>query len=119
MTDRISHIAAPDSSLDEALAPLLPSLQREALPEALATYEGDYFSWTLYDDGSARIAGHEVACPWTIERGTLVIRNIGPGAPKQGWIDRFTINFDGKSAMAKNQHNGNYKATFLTADRPN
>jgi hypothetical protein len=43
------HIAAPDASLDETLEPLLPSLQLQTLPEALATYEGQFFTWTLYD----------------------------------------------------------------------
>ena len=45
----IVHIAALDATLDEAVEPLLPSLQLQTLPEALATYEGQVFTWTLYD----------------------------------------------------------------------
>lgn len=71
------------------------------------------FSWTLYDDGSARISNHPSRCSWTVERGKLIIRNIGPGTPKEGWIDRFEIAPDGTSATATNQLGDRYGARFV------
>ncbi|MDQ7024967.1 MAG: hypothetical protein Q9P44_05350 [Anaerolineae bacterium] len=45
----ILHIVAPNMSLDAAIEPLLVPLQLQTLPEELATYDGQQFTWTFYD----------------------------------------------------------------------
>jgi hypothetical protein len=45
----ILHLFMPDTTLDEALEPLLAPLQLEALPEVSTDYEGQQFTWKLYD----------------------------------------------------------------------
>jgi hypothetical protein len=45
----ILHIVTPDATVDEALEPLLAPLQLETLPEESTNYEGQHFTWELYD----------------------------------------------------------------------
>lgn len=47
-TTYILHLALMDSSLEELIAPILPALQLEALPEAIESYESSVLTWTLY-----------------------------------------------------------------------
>jgi hypothetical protein len=45
----ILHLFMPDTPLDEAMEPLLALLELQALPEESTTYEGQHFTWTLYE----------------------------------------------------------------------
>lgn len=47
-TNYLLHWVRPQSSLDEALAPLLPTMNRTALPPSSGTVQGEQFRWTLY-----------------------------------------------------------------------
>jgi hypothetical protein len=45
----ILHLFMPDTTIDEAIEPLLAPLELEALPEESTIYEGQHFTWKLYD----------------------------------------------------------------------
>jgi hypothetical protein len=47
-TTYVLHLALMDSSLEELIAPILPALQLEELPEASQTYDSSVMIWTLY-----------------------------------------------------------------------
>lgn len=47
-TTYVLNLAKTDSSLEELIAPILPSLGLDALPEASETYKSETFQWTVY-----------------------------------------------------------------------